>query len=97
MAGGPFTRRDQWGHPGLADAIECDLTLRCIRRNREIILAILGSSVNVGVDGDDFVVKNGSAYDLFDDGFYRKRVNIMVEGQPQSGHDTTGYTFNSIP
>jgi hypothetical protein len=97
MGGGPFTQKDQWHHPGIVDRTQCSVMLRCIKNYKDLIVAILGPASYVGSDGDDFVVKNGSAYDLFDDGFYRKRINIIVEGQPQSGHDSTAYNFDSIP
>jgi len=52
---------------------------------------------SIGVDGDGWVFKNGNGWLLFDDGLYRKNVGYMVEGQPQSGYENTGYTYNSIP
>lgn len=51
----------------------------------------------VGVDGDGWVFKNGNGWLLFDDGLYRKNVGAMIEGQPQSGYENTGYTYANIP
>jgi hypothetical protein len=53
--------------------------------------------ITVGVDGSNWVFKNGNGYLLFDDGLYRKEVGVMVEGQPQSGYENTGYTYANIP
>ena len=97
MAGGPFTERDQWHHPGLADRTSCSMTLRCIKGYKDLILAILGAPASVGASGDGVVYKNGNSYLLFDDGLYRRNVGAMVEGQPQGGYEVTGYTYANIP
>jgi hypothetical protein len=62
-------------------------------------LALLANPAvsDIGVDGDGWVRKSGSAWTLFDDGLYRKNVGTMVEGQPQGGYENTGYTYANIP
>lgn len=36
---GPFTLRDQWNHPGIADKTSCKQTLACIKKNADIVFS----------------------------------------------------------
>lgn len=97
MAGGPFTKNDQWGHPGLADRTECSKTLRCIKVYKDLVIAILGPSTSVGIDGDGSVTKNRKTYIKDQNGFYHELTAVVVDGRAQVALDDTGYAFNSIP
>jgi hypothetical protein len=101
MAGGPFTNRDQWNHPGLADGVECSFTLRCIRYNKNIILAILGLPTDTGgvagIDGSPRVFKNGYWWLMDQYNLYHKEGGYFIDGQMQQSLESTGYTYATIP
>lgn len=49
--GGPFTRDDQWGHPGLVDRIACTTIMACIKKYPEIVQDLLAKRVPVNLAG----------------------------------------------
>lgn len=81
----------------LIDQADNDARAIMLRYFLKYIAASSPSVIVIGVNGSNWVFKNGNGYLLFDDGLYRKEVGAMVEGQPQSGYENTGYTYANIP
>lgn len=79
--GGPFTQfNPTWGHPGVADPITCEQTVRCIRSNRDLISSELAEAGNLVAS-----VQTISELRNLDASQYETGTQVLVAGYYSAG------------